>query len=57
MRSWMHLIDHKIHSEAAVITFALGPRGFINAQTAEVREASISKIVDPTARAPKTKRS
>lgn len=51
LRTWMHLIDHKVHSEAAVLTFALGPRGFINAQPAEVREASISKIVDPTARA------
>jgi len=51
MRSWVHLIDHKIHAEAAVITFALGPRHLINAQPADGREAAISKIVEPTARA------
>jgi glutathione S-transferase len=51
MRSWMHLIDHKVHAEAAVITFALGPRHLVNAQPADVREAAISRIVDPTARA------
>lgn len=51
MRSWVHLIDHKIHAEAAVITFALGPRHLINSQPADVREAAISKIVEPTARA------
>lgn len=51
MRSWIHLIDHKIHAEAAVVTFALGPRNLINAQPAEVREAAISNIVEPTARA------
>ncbi len=50
-RAWMHLIDHKIHADAAVLTFALGPRGFINAQPSDVREASIAKIVEPTARA------
>lgn len=51
MRSWVHLIDHKIHAEAAVLTFALGPRHLVNAQPADVREAAISKIVEPTARA------
>ncbi len=51
MRSWTHLIDHKIHAEAAVITFALGPRHLVNAQPAETREAAISRIVDPIARA------
>lgn len=51
MRLWMHLIDHKIHSETAVITFALGPRRLINAQPKEAREASIARIVDPAARA------
>ncbi len=50
-RAWMHLIDHKVHAEAAVLTFALGPRSFINAQPSDVREESISKIVEPTARA------
>jgi len=51
MRSWMHLIDHTIHNEAAIVTFSLGPRRIINEQPAEVRDASISRIVDPTARA------
>ncbi|HBM90236.1 MAG: glutathione S-transferase family protein [Parvibaculaceae bacterium] len=51
MRSWLHLIDHTIHAEAAVVTFSLGPRNLINAQPADVREAAISNIVDPIARA------
>jgi len=51
MRSWTHLIDHQIHAEAAVVTFALGPRHLVNAQPAEAREAAVASIVDPTARA------
>ncbi|MEQ9586663.1 MAG: glutathione S-transferase family protein [Parvibaculaceae bacterium] len=51
MRFWMHLIDHRIHSETSVVTFALGPRRLINAQPEQAREAAINQIVDEAARA------
>lgn len=50
VRHWIHRIDHDIHPVAPILTFAIGPRKFINLQPPEVREENINKIVDPVAR-------
>lgn len=51
VNQWIHRINFEVHPAAPIITFALGPRRFINLQPEEVRKASIDKIVDPLARA------
>lgn len=50
VRHWIHRIDHDIHPATPILTFAIGPRKFINLQLPEVREENINKIVDPIAR-------
>ena len=48
---WLMHVDEKLHPAAPTVTFALGPRAMILQQPADVREATIAKIPDATARA------
>lgn len=48
---WIRRVDDELHPAAPVVTFALGPRAAILRQPEEVREANLSAIPDPVARA------
>jgi glutathione S-transferase len=48
---WIKRVDDEVHPAAPVVTFALGPRHALLQQPKEVREANISAIPDPVARA------
>jgi glutathione S-transferase len=50
VRLWTKKID-SFHSQVGIITFAIGPRTLLLKQPAEVREANIDAIPDPTRRA------
>lgn len=50
-RLWVKRIDDKVHPQAGVITFAIGPRKLILSQPEEVREKGIAAIPNPVARA------
>ena len=51
LRLWTKLLDEKVHSATAAVTFAIGPRAMILQQPAAEREAEIEAIPDPKARA------
>jgi glutathione S-transferase len=51
MRLWTKLLDEKVHSATATVTFAMGPRTILLQQSAEEREANIASIPDPKYRA------
>jgi glutathione S-transferase len=51
MRLWTKLLDEKVHSATAAVTFAIGPRSMMLQLPAEQREANIAGIPDPKERA------
>jgi glutathione S-transferase len=51
MRLWTKMLDEKVHTVVAAVTFAIGPRAILLQQPEEVREATIAGIPDPKARA------
>jgi glutathione S-transferase len=46
VRLWTKRMDERIHGPTALVTFAIGPRGLLRQQAAEVREANINSIPD-----------
>lgn len=51
LRLWTKLLDEKVQSAIASVTFAIGPRAILLQQPAAQREAGIAAIPDPKARA------
>jgi glutathione S-transferase len=51
MRLWIKLLDEKVHSATAAVTFAIGPRSILLQQPDGEREAVIAAIPDPKERA------
>lgn len=51
MRLWTKLLDEKVHTAIAAVTFAIGPRVMILQKPAAEREAEIEAIPDLKARA------
>jgi glutathione S-transferase len=46
LRLWTKLLDEKVHSATAAVTFAIGPRSVLLQQPDEVREANVAAIPD-----------
>jgi glutathione S-transferase len=51
LRLWTKLLDEKVHSATAMVTYAMGPRTILLQQSPEEREANLAAIPDPKARA------
>ena len=49
-RLWLKHFDESVQAAVAAVTFAIGPRRMLLEQPAEVREANLAAIPDPTAR-------
>jgi glutathione S-transferase len=50
-RLWLKHFDESVQAAVAAVTFAIGPRRMLLEQPAEVREANLAAIPDPTRRA------
>jgi glutathione S-transferase len=48
---WIRRVDDELHPATPIVTFALGPRNLLLQQPKEVREANLTAIPDPAARA------
>jgi len=51
LRLWTKLLDEKVHTATAAVTFAVGPRQIMIQQPKEQLEATIAAIPDPRERA------